>query len=119
VQDIAAPTRTTLVEGHLDVTLERASAPARGGRTSAVVLLSGGGFEKRLVLSVSLTCPPPAVAPGDSVTIRARFGNVVASVPGVALQPGRPGDVVRVSNRRSGTARDARVLGPGLVEVLP
>lgn len=118
LSDLVLPGEVTVAPGEIAVSAS-AAAPARSGRISARVVLSVGGRDTELHVQADATCPPPAVAPGDRVQIVVRTGNVRASAPGVATQPGRAGDVIRVTNRLTRGSLLARVRAPGLVEVEP
>jgi flagella basal body P-ring formation protein FlgA len=56
---------------------------------------------------------------GMQVTALAVVGHVTASAPAEARQPGRVGEVIRITNRATGTALRARVLDARTVEVVP
>ena len=60
----------------------------------------------------------PLVWKGRAVSIAAQAGPVWVSAPGVALEDGRLGDVVRVENSLSGYVLQARVVGADAVEAL-
>lgn len=115
--EIHLPDRVSLATGEIAIAVE-ASAPARAGRVSAAVVLTAGGRETRLTVSAEASCPPPIVSPGARVSIVARFGNVTAAVPGVAMQPGRVGDVIRVTNRSTRASLMARVESGEVVRVV-
>lgn len=70
-------------------------------------VLAGGAVER-----------VPLVWQGRPVSIVAQAGGVWVGAPGVALQDGRLGDVVRVENASSGFVVRARVVGPDTVEAL-
>ncbi|HEY8417930.1 MAG TPA: flagellar basal body P-ring formation chaperone FlgA [Limnochordales bacterium] len=60
----------------------------------------------------------PLVWRGQPVSIAAQTGSVWVGAPGIALEDGRLGDVVRVQNSLSGYVVQARVVGPDAVEAL-
>jgi flagella basal body P-ring formation protein FlgA len=59
-----------------------------------------------------------AVRSGQAVRATARVGSVEVSAELVAAQDGDPGSIIRVVNRNSRRALRARVLEPGIVEVI-
>jgi hypothetical protein len=118
IAELALPDDVTVATGELAVTTS-AAAPARSGRIAARVVLSAGGSDAELHVSAEATCPAPMVAPGDAVQIVVRAGHVRAAAPGVAAQPGRTGDLIRVTNRVTRASLFARVRAPGVVEVEP
>ncbi len=61
----------------------------------------------------------PVVDQGQQVTIRAQRSGLQISMDGVALQAGVTGALIQVKNLSSGKALQARIVGPGLVEVGP
>ena len=62
--------------------------------------------------------PPVVVRRGESVFMTAKSGTLLVRMPGVALTDGREGEQIPVRNQRSQRVVDARVTGPGQVEVL-
>lgn len=60
-----------------------------------------------------------AVDQGQQVSIRVQRGGLQISMDGIALQSGITGALIQVRNLSSGKAIQARVVGPGLVEVGP
>ncbi|MBI2896536.1 MAG: flagella basal body P-ring formation protein FlgA [Deltaproteobacteria bacterium] len=115
--EVELPDSVSLATGEVSVAIE-ASAPSRSGRVAAAVVLASGGRETRLTVSAAASCPPPIVSPGARVSIIARFGNVTASAPGVAMQPGRVGDVIRVTNRSTRASLMARIESGDTVRVV-
>ncbi|MBO8142171.1 MAG: flagellar basal body P-ring formation protein FlgA [Firmicutes bacterium] len=70
------------------------------------------------VLTEAMVEPVPAVWRGKPVEIVARLGPVEVRAPGVALEDGRPGDIVRVENDASGQVLQALVVDGETVEAL-
>jgi len=60
----------------------------------------------------------PLVWKGRAVSIAAQAGPVWVSAPGVALEDGRLGEIVRVQNSLSGYVLQARVVGVDAVEAV-
>ncbi|MBV0934064.1 flagellar basal body P-ring formation chaperone FlgA [Marinobacterium weihaiense] len=58
-----------------------------------------------------------AVGRGDPVILEARRGSVVIRTEGTAQEEGRIGDMIDVTNNRSGTVVRGRVTAPGRVQV--
>lgn len=69
------------------------------------------------VLTSLSAVAPLVVARGDSVSIAVSVGDVVVKARGQALEAGRLGQFIRVTGPSRSTI-DARVSGPGQVEVL-
>lgn len=108
----------SVATGPLEVAVE-GQTPRRSGAAPVVVVLTAGGRETRVPAQARVACPAPVIRPGARVQLVARFGRVEATAPGVARQPGRVGDVIRVQNLRSRATLSARVLDDRRVEVLP
>ncbi len=114
------PARMLVPEGAPRMVVERLSRPRPGStRVSGVVRWHGERGWVRVPVTAEVRCPPPAVRVGQRVRLQVQVGVVRASVEGIARQPGRVGDVVAVHNPTSGRRLRARVLAPGVVEVLP
>jgi flagella basal body P-ring formation protein FlgA len=69
------------------------------------------------VLTSMSAVPPLVVARGDTVSIAVSVGDVVVKARGQALEAGRLGQSIRVTGPSRATI-EARVAGPGQVEVL-
>jgi hypothetical protein len=91
----------------------------RNGSISGAVVVENGGRSTRVPVMVRLVCPPPEVKAGMQVTAIAVIGHVSASAPAEARQPGRVGEVIRITNRATGANLRARVVDARTVEVLP
>lgn len=118
VSEVQAPPRVTLATGEVEVEAT-GTAPRSSGHAAANVVLRSGGRETRLSLTASVECPAPVVAAGSRVQLVAISGPVRATAPGTAMQAGRVGDEIRVTNSLSRTALRGRVLDATTVEVLP
>ncbi len=118
VERIDVRTEATVGEGPLSVSVE-GRAPERSGSSPFVIVLEVGGRTVRVPAQATVRCPAPVVSPGGRLRLLARFGNVVASAPGVARQPGRVGDVIRVTSLSSHAPLRARILDAERAEVLP
>jgi flagella basal body P-ring formation protein FlgA len=70
------------------------------------------------VLSHSVVIVPEAVRAGDEVKVVARVGALEAWGVGRATGSGRVGDVVRITRGAARGLQPARVLSPGVVQVL-
>jgi hypothetical protein len=86
---------------------------------SGAVYVASGGQRVRVPVMASLSCPPPDVSTGSQLTVFAKIGPVRASAPAEARQPGRVGDIIRVTNRSTGAPLRAKLLSPVLAEVVP
>jgi flagella basal body P-ring formation protein FlgA len=60
---------------------------------------------------------PLVVKKGDAVFMTASSGSLVVKIPAEALNDGRLGEQIRVRNRQSKRIVDAKITGPGQVEV--
>lgn len=87
------------------------SSEALEGRLAARALRPGS------VLRASSTTTPVLVKSGEQVSVRVIVGAVRVSSRGEALGSGRAGDRLRVRLSRGGPVLEARVSGPGSVEV--
>lgn len=117
VESLSFQHGATLAEGDVEVEVDGSPIP-RTGRSVVVVVLRTGSVEVRAPAQAEVECPPPIVHPGQRVSIIARFGAVEASAPGVARQPGRTGDVIRVQSAHSRATLRARVIDAETVEVV-
>jgi flagella basal body P-ring formation protein FlgA len=70
------------------------------------------------VLSLAVVAVPDAVRAGDEVKVVARVGALEAWGVGRASGSGRVGDVVRITRGSARGLHPARVLSPGVVQVL-
>jgi hypothetical protein len=91
----------------------------RNGSSTGSVIVESGGRSVRVPVVVRLTCPPPEIAAGSQVTAVAVVGHVRASAPAEARQPGRTGEIIRITNRATGASLRARVVDSRTVEVVP
>jgi hypothetical protein len=91
----------------------------RTGSITGAVYVQSGGRETRVPAIATLTCPPPVVGPGAQLTAVAIVGPVKASAPAEARQPGRVGDIIRITNRATGANLRGRVIDSHTVEVVP
>jgi hypothetical protein len=91
----------------------------RNGQITGTVIIESGGHSARVPVVASLVCPLPAISAGMQVTARAVVGQVTASAPAEARQPGRVGEVIRITNRATGASLRARVLDAHTVEIVP
>jgi hypothetical protein len=91
----------------------------RSGSVTGAVIVSSGGRLTRVPAIATLSCPPPEVSSGSQVTAVAVVGNVKASAPAEAKQPGRVGDIIRITNRATGASLRGRIIDSHTVEVLP
>lgn len=111
-----APVR--IAEGEFDIQVETAPR-VNSGRVHAAITVLQGSRAQRMSAQVELSCPPPVVSAGANVRLVVVSGPVRVSAPGVAHQPGRVGDEIRVTNQISKKGLRGRVLDAQTVEVLP
>jgi len=91
----------------------------RNGQITGALFVESGGHNVRVPVVARLACPAPEVNAGSQVTALAVVGHVTASAPAEARQPGRVGEVIRITNRATGASLRARVLDARTVEVVP
>ncbi len=117
VEELSPLSAVTLGDG--EFTVEADVMPRKqSGRTSASVTLVQGERRQRLSIQAVLSCPEPVLAPGATIRLIVRRGAVVVTAPGVANQPGRVGDEIRVTNSMSKKALIGRVIDAQSVEVV-
>lgn len=86
---------------------------------TGAVFVESGGQRVRVPVLASLSCPEPAVTAGSQITLVAKIGRVRATAPAEARQPGRVGEIIRVTNRATGAALRARIVDSQTAEVVP
>lgn len=91
----------------------------RSGSLTGAVFISTGGRETRVPVIATLSCPPPEVAAGTQLIAIAQVGPVKATAPAEARQPGRVGEIIRITNRATGASLRARIVNARTVEVIP
>jgi hypothetical protein len=111
------PTEVRLASGPRNF---RAEFPGglRSGTLTGGVFVESGGRTVRVPVVVSLSCPPPEISAGAQVTAVAVVGPVRATAPAEARQPGRRGEIIRITNRATGASLRARVVDGRTVEVV-
>ncbi len=70
-------------------------------------------------LTDAVVAVPPLVRSGESVAVTIRVGSVEARGQGVASGSGHLGETIRVMQHASRRLLNARISGPGAVEVIP
>jgi hypothetical protein len=118
IESVELPGALVLPAGTPTVTTD-AVAPRASGRVAAPLVVRVGGREMRVLASARVACPEPVVTAGARVRIVVAVGAVRASAPGLAGQPGRPGDEIRVTNLDTRAQLRARVIDAQTVEVRP
>lgn len=117
VDQLSTLNAVTLGQGEFE--LEADALPRKqSGRTNVVLTIRQGERSQRLSLQAVLSCPEPVVQPGAQVRLIVINGAVRVSAPGVANQPGRVGDEIRVTNSLSKKSLKGRVLDAQSVEVV-
>jgi len=89
------------------------------GTVTGALFVESGGHVTRVPVIASLTCPPPEISSGAQLVAIAVVGHVKASAPAEARQPGRIGEIIRITNRATGAALRGRVIDARTVEVVP
>jgi flagella basal body P-ring formation protein FlgA len=89
------------------------------GTVTGAVYVDSGGHSTRVPVIANLTCPPPEVSSGQQLLAIAVVGHVKATAPAEARQPGRVGEIIRITNRATGASLRARVLDSRTVEIVP
>lgn len=88
------------------------------GRTTASITVRQGSRAQNLKVQALLNCPAPVVMPGTQVRLVVISGAVKVSAPGIAAQPGRVGDEIRVTNQLNKRSMKARVIDGQTAEVV-
>jgi hypothetical protein len=91
----------------------------RSGTVTGAVYVDSGGRSTRVPVIANLTCPPPEVASGQQLLAIAVVGSVKATAPAEARQPGRVGEIIRITNRATGASLRGRVVDSRTVEIVP
>jgi hypothetical protein len=117
LQRVTSSKEVTLTEGPREISVE-VKTPLRSGRMSGAIVVESGHRSVRVPLSLNLTCPEPEITPGKQITLVVSIGNVRVSSPGEARQPGRKGEVIRVTSRATGAGLRGRVVNANTVEVV-
>lgn len=105
--------------GEGEFLLEAEPMPRKqSGRTTFAIDVRQGERSQHISAQAVLACPAPVVLPGTQVRIVAISGPVRVTAPGVATQPGRVGDEIRVTNQLSKRSLTARVIDAQSVEVV-
>lgn len=102
-----------------ELSLRSVSPKATTLHVSGSIYVDSGGKQVRVPVLASVVCPPPDVSAGSQLTVFAKIGPVRASAPAEARQPGRVGEIIRVTNRATGASLRARILSPQMAEVVP
>jgi len=118
VEQLSALQPMVLAEGDFELTAD-AMPRKQSGRTSVMVTVKQGERVQRLSMQAVLSCPEPVVMPGAQVRLSLHYGAVHVSAPGVATQPGRVGEEIRVTNQLTKKSLKARVIDAQSVEVVP
>jgi hypothetical protein len=118
LRDARFPAEVRLAAGPREFHAEFSNG-LRNGSVTGTVVVESGGQSARVPVVVHLACPPPDISPGTQVTARAVVGQVTASAPAEARQPGRIGEIIRITNRATGANLRARVVDAHTVEVVP
>ncbi|MBX2808012.1 MAG: flagellar basal body P-ring formation protein FlgA [Cellvibrionaceae bacterium] len=61
---------------------------------------------------------PDIVKKGDRVTVISQRGALQVTAPGIALGNGSQGEKIRIENQRSSRIIQAKIIGPGTVEII-
>lgn len=117
VEQLSALSPMTVAAGELEIDADPVPRK-QSGRTQVALSLQQGGRAQRVSLQAVLNCPEPVIMPGQSVRVMAIFGAVRVSAPGVAAQPGRVGDEIRVTNQITKKSLKVRVIDAQSVEVV-
>jgi len=118
VTQLSALPELTLAAGEFEVEAEPLPRKA-SGRTNAVITVRQGEQVQRISAQAVLSCPEPVVMPGAQLRLVVHYGAVHVSAPGVAAQPGRVGDEIRVTNQLTRKSLKARVIDAQSAEVIP
>lgn len=117
VDTLDTPDRLTLPSGPMQAVAE-AELPDRSRSIPARLRISVGDHTTTVSVRARVNCPPPIIQPGAQLKVQVRIGHVVASAPGIARQPGRPGQTIRVQNVLTRQTLQAKVIDGRTVEVI-
>ena len=117
IAEVSKLPKLTVGAGELAIEAEPMPRKA-SGRTTFSINVRQGERSQRISAQAVLACPQPVVMPGSQVRIVAISGPVRVTAPGVATQPGRVGDEIRVTNQLSKRGLRARVIDAQSVEVV-
>jgi flagella basal body P-ring formation protein FlgA len=70
------------------------------------------------VLTDAVLVTPPAVRSGEEVSVKVAIGRVEVTGTAVASGSGQPGDMIQIMQPHSRRLMKARIVGPGMVEVV-
>lgn len=118
IATVQPPARVTVDAGDVEVRAVESNATPRDGLSSTRFELVTGDRAQTVWIRAELRCPPPEVADGDNVTVIARRGAIRASLSGFAEESGRVGERIRVTSPLARRTLLARVVSPGVVEVV-
>lgn len=118
VQEVTGPKSVSLSEGRRETRVEIATG-RRTGRVSGSVIVQSGTRQTRVPLTLKLLCPEPEINSGKQVNLVVRVGNVRVTTQGEARQPGRAGDIIRVTSHANNASLRGRVIDAQTVEVVP
>jgi hypothetical protein len=104
---------------HAELPMRSVVSRATTLHVSGAIFVESGGQRVRVPVMASLACPPPDVSAGTQLTVFAKIGTVRASAPAEARQPGRVGDIIRVTNRATGASLRVKILSSQMAEVVP
>ncbi|HET6338661.1 MAG TPA: flagella basal body P-ring formation protein FlgA, partial [Polyangiales bacterium] len=104
---------------HAELPLRSVVSRATTLHVSGAIYVESGGQRVRVSVMASLACPAPDVSAGTQLTVFAKIGTVRASAPAEARQPGRIGEIIRVTNRATGASLRVKILSPQMAEVVP
>ena len=103
-----------VVNGELPaIALRRVPAP-----NEVVGLKARRAIARGEALTSAVLMMPPVVRSGEEVTVKVAIGSVEVTGVAVASGSGQAGDVIRVTQPRSRRLVKARIVGPGVVEVI-
>jgi hypothetical protein len=117
IDQLSALPALTVAAGEFELEAEPLPRKA-SGRTNVALSLRQGDRTQRISMQAVLHCPEPVIMPGANVKIVARVGHVSVTAPGVAAQPGRIGDEIRVTNQITKKSMKGRVIDAQSVEVV-
>lgn len=117
VQSLQVRSDATLPSGAIEFHSEGPERPT-GRHVLITIVMSALGRSVRVPAQAEVSCPEPVVRAGGRVRVSIALGNVHASADGIARQPGRVGDTIRVHIEATHAQVEARILDEHHVEIV-
>lgn len=117
VRSIRVRSDATVAEGEIAFSADGPERPS-GHQVMVHIVMTSQGRRTRVPAQVEIQCPEPVVRAGGRVRVTIVMGNVHASADGIARQPGRVGDTIRVHIETTHAMVQARIVDSQRVEII-